>query len=60
MDGATADKYRYIRQQQQMRIEAGLMYLEDEDIPLLPEWSDQIMQLEEIKHESEAAVPDDS
>jgi len=60
MDGATADKYRYIRQQQQIRIEAGLLYLEDEDIPLLPEWSDQIMQLEEIKHESEAAVPDDS
>ena len=32
------------------------MYLEDDDLPLLPEWSEQIQQLEEIKRESEAAA----
>jgi general secretion pathway protein D len=58
--GATADKYRYIRQEQQRRIEAGLMYLPDEELPLLPEWEDQIKQLEEIKRESEAATTDES
>ncbi len=60
MEGATADKYRYIREQQQLRIEQGLMYLEDEDLPLLPEWDDQIMQLEQIRTESEAATADES
>lgn len=60
MEGATAAKYSYIRAQQQLRIEEGLMYLDEEDIPLLPEWNDQIEQLEEIKRESEAAVPDGS
>ena len=56
MAGATADKYRYIRNEQKLRIEKGLMYFKDEDLPLLPEWSEQIQQLEEIKHESGAAA----
>ncbi len=56
--GATADKYRYIREKQQQRIEAGLMYLPDDELPLLPEWEEQIKQLEEIKRESEAAPTD--
>ena len=55
MEGATADKYRYIRDQQKMRVELGVEFLSDEDIPLLPEWEEQIKQLEEIKQESEAA-----
>jgi len=59
LDGATAVKYRYIREEQQQRIEQGLMYLDDEELPLLPEWDDQIKQLEEIKRESEAAVTDE-
>ena len=58
LEGATADKYRYIREQQQLRVEKGLMFLPDEEIPLLPEWSDQIKQLEEIKQESGAAATD--
>ena len=49
--GATADKYRYIREQQQRHIEEGLLYLDDDELPLLPEWDDQIQQLEEIKSE---------
>jgi len=60
MEGATADKYRYIRQQQQLRVDHGVEFLPDEDIPLLPEWNDQIKQLEEIKQESGAAATDGS
>ena len=47
--GATAEKYRYIRDQQALRREAGLLYLDDDYIPELDEWEDQVRQLEEIK-----------
>lgn len=52
--GATAEKYRYIKEQQQLRRERGLMYLDDESIPLLPEWEEQLKQLEQIKAEQDA------
>ena len=52
LDGATAAKYRYIRAQQQMRIDAGVEFTDDEEIPVLPEWGEQIRQLEQIKQES--------
>ncbi len=55
MAGATADKYRYIRAEQQQRIEQGLMYLDDDELPLLPQWE---KQLDEIKREGEAATAD--
>ncbi len=55
MEGATAEKYRYIRDQQEMRVDMGVEFISDEDIPLLPEWEEQIKQLEEIKQDSEAA-----
>jgi general secretion pathway protein D len=47
--GATADKYRYIRAQQLLRQEKGLMFLGDENIPVLPEWQEQIDQLRQIQ-----------
>lgn len=50
--GATADKYRYIRDQQVLRRERGLMFLDDSNVPVLPEWEEQIRQLEEIRDES--------
>jgi general secretion pathway protein D len=53
--GATADKYRFIRDQQNLRRERGLTFLGDENLPLLPEWDDQIKQLEEIKDADTAA-----
>jgi general secretion pathway protein D len=53
--GATAEKYRYIREQQNLRRERGLMFLDDENLPLLPEWEEQIQQLEEIKAEDVGA-----
>ncbi len=52
LDGATAAKYKYIRAQQQMRIDAGVEFKDDSDIPILPEWQEQIKQLEEIKEAS--------
>lgn len=51
--GASADKYRYIRDQQLLRREQGLMFLDDGNLPVLPEWDEQIKQLNEIKEESE-------
>lgn len=54
--GATAEKYRYIRDQQDKRKERGLMFLGDEYIPILPEWKEQIKQLEEIKDAEETTA----
>ena len=50
--GATADKYRFIRDQQVLRRERGLMYLDDDQVPLLPEWEEQLKQLDQIKAQS--------
>ena len=47
--GASAEKYRYIRDQQDKRKEEGLMYLNDDYLPELSEWEDQIRQLDDIK-----------
>ncbi|MEH6593352.1 MAG: type II secretion system secretin GspD [Halioglobus sp.] len=53
LDGASADKYQYIRAQQLLRKERGLMFLDDENLPLIPEWEQQIQQLEEIREEDQ-------
>ena len=47
--GATADKYRYIREQQRLRRQRGLMFLDDDNLPLLPEWESQMRQLDAIR-----------
>jgi len=46
--GATAEKYRYIRDQQMDRRERGLMFLDDGNLPVLPTWEEQIQQLPEV------------
>lgn len=51
--GATAEKYRYIRDQQLLRRERGLMFLDDDNVPVLPEWEEQIRQLEQIRDEAQ-------
>jgi general secretion pathway protein D len=58
LDGATAGKYRYIRDQQLLRKERGLMFLDDENLPLIPEWDEQIKQLEQIRDADEQAATD--
>ena len=51
--GATAEKYRYIRDQQLLRRERGLMFLDDDSVPVLPEWEEEIRQLEQIRDETQ-------
>tara|TARA_B100001059_G_scaffold62747_1_gene58668 strand:- start:11108 stop:13123 length:2016 start_codon:yes stop_codon:yes gene_type:complete len=46
--GATAEKYRFIREQQIERRERGLMFLDDGNLPVLPPWEEQIQQLPEV------------
>ena len=46
--GATAEKYRYIRDQQMEARERGLMFLDDGNLPVLPTWEEQIQQLPEV------------
>ena len=46
--GATAEKYRFIREQQLERRERGLMFLDDGNLPVLPTWQEQIQQLPEV------------
>jgi general secretion pathway protein D len=46
--GATAEKYRFIREQQIERRERGLMFLDDGNLPVLPTWEEQIQQLPEM------------
>ena len=55
LDGATAEKYRYIRDQQQERRDRGLMFLDDGNLPVLPSWEEQIRQLPEVAEEASDA-----
>jgi len=47
--GATAQKYRYIRDQQALRRERGLTYLDDSSLPVMSEWEDDLKQLDTIR-----------
>jgi len=49
--GATAEKYRYIRDQQRQRREQGLMFLDDNVMPVLPTWEDRVRSLPEVPEE---------
>lgn len=55
MDKATADKYRFIRDEQADRIKSGADFTSDPSLPLLPEWKEQLKELERIKQESDRA-----
>jgi hypothetical protein len=58
--GATAQKYRYIRDQQVQHREQGMTYLNDADLPVLREWEDQMRTLDSIKEADAAANKPDS
>ena len=49
MTGATAQKYGLIRDAQLESRAAGLELLDDELLPLLPEWQQQLEQLQNMK-----------
>ena len=55
MNDATAEKYRYIRDQQLQRRERGLLRLDDGKVPVLPEWEEQIRELEELRDDAAGA-----
>ena len=52
--GASAEKYRYIRDQQALRKEKGLLYLGDVSLPVMSEWEAQMQQLDQIKASANA------
>ncbi|MHA7816672.1 MAG: type II secretion system secretin GspD [Pseudohaliea sp.] len=51
LEGATALKYRQIRERQLERRERGLMFLDDGDFPVLPEWEAQLRQLDQLRED---------
>ena len=51
--GATAEKYRYIREEQAERRARGLMFLDDGNLPVLPDWEAQVQQLPSVPAEPE-------
>lgn len=56
LTGATGEKYRYIRNEQLNTRERGADFLNKRDLPLLPEWEEQLKKIEEMqrqKHQSE-------
>ena len=55
MDIATAQKYRVIREQQLQEIESGATLIGDRSLPLLPEWREQLEQLEELQQQNNIA-----
>jgi len=57
LQGATAQKYQTIRAQQEARRERGLLYLDSDYLPVLPEWQEDLEALRAIQQES-AAPPD--
>lgn len=52
--GATAEKYRYIREQQLQRRERGLRYIDDGQLPVVPDWETRIQSLPEAPVEETA------
>lgn len=55
--GATALKYRYIRDAQVRQRKQGLPFFEDDEIPQLPDWEQQILDLERIREEVRSPAP---
>lgn len=49
LEGATALKYGEIRRQQLERREQGLMFLDDDEIPVLPAWESERRQLDLLR-----------
>lgn len=52
--GATAVKYKYIREQQLQQRELNRLFTDKEDLPLLPEWEEMIPAPETVEEQTEA------
>lgn len=59
LNEATAEKYRYIRDIQRAKIENGVELVEGEQLPLMPEWQQQLdaLLLEEEKNVIDVQQP---
>jgi general secretion pathway protein D len=55
--GATALKYRAIRDRQNQQREQGLPFFGDDQVPVLPDWEDDIRALEKIRDDVRAVPP---
>jgi len=49
LSGATAEKYRYIRNEQIDSRERGTQFLSKKELPLLPEWEEQLRRIEDMR-----------
>ncbi len=53
LKGATAEKYKTLRDQQENRRRSGGMLFRSDDIPMLPEWEEKLEDAERIRLQSE-------
>ena len=51
LTGATGEKYRYIRNEQLQTRERGSDFFNKRDLPLLPEWEEQLKKIEELQRQ---------
>jgi len=58
LSGATAEKYRYIRNEQLDTRERGTQFLSKKELPLLPEWEEQLRKIEELRKQQKASAFD--
>jgi general secretion pathway protein D len=58
LKGATAEKYKALREQQENRRRAGGMLFSSDDIPMLPEWQEKVDDAERIRMMSEEREDD--
>ncbi len=54
LDGATAEKYKYIRDIQQAKIDIGVELIDEEALPLLPEWQQELEAL--VREQEQDAI----
>ncbi len=54
--GATAQKYRHIRDQQQLQRDRGVSFNNDDVVPVLPDWERQILELEKIREDVRSEI----
>ena len=52
LEAATGDKYRFIRDEQLQRVDAGVDLVPEDELPLLPEWEELLRELQERRDAS--------
>lgn len=57
LEAATGDKYRFIRDEQQQRVNAGVDVVPEDELPLLPEWEALLRELQERRTATQGAAP---